>query len=142
MHHCCYPLELYLSLKLSTTITHHWCYPLELIFTRVTHQNSPTGICNSLKLPITVVTNIKSTTCWQNQRIDFMDLDPAAHGLVSFNILGLNCTVTSGTLPIICVHSLQYCCVQIKGVTTKILFLIKSYCSNMDISLIIYFSTV
>ena len=48
-----------------------------------------------------------------------MESDPAAHGLVSFIILALNCTVTSGTLPIICVHSLQYCCVQIKGVTTK-----------------------
>ena len=65
-----------------------------------------------------------------------MDLDPAAHGLVSFIILGLICTVTSGTLPIISVHSLQYCCVQIKGVTTKRLFcFFKSYCSNMDISL-------
>ena len=52
-----------------------------------------------------------------------MDLDPAAHGLVSFNILGINSSVTSGTLPIICVHSLQYCCVQIKGVTTKRLFM-------------------
>ena len=52
-----------------------------------------------------------------------MDLNPAAHGLVSLIILGLNCTVTSGTLPFICVHSLQYCCVQIKGVTTKRLFM-------------------
>ena len=52
-----------------------------------------------------------------------MDLDPAAHGLVRFIILGLNCTVTLGTMPIICVHSLQYCCAQIKGVTTKRLFM-------------------
>ena len=52
-----------------------------------------------------------------------MDLDLAAHGVVSFIILGLICTVTSGSLPIICVHSLQYCCVQIKGVTTKRLFM-------------------
>ena len=48
-----------------------------------------------------------------------MDLDPAAHGLVRFIILGLNCTMTSGTLPIMCVHSLQYCCVQIKGLKPR-----------------------
>ena len=45
-----------------------------------------------------------------------------------------------GTLPIICVHSLQNCCEQIKDVTTKTLFcFFKSYCSNIDISLNVFF---
>ena len=59
-----------------------------------------------------------------------MDLDLVAHGLVRFIILELNCTVTSGMLPIICVHSLQYCCVQIKGVTTKRLLM---FFSNLTV---------